>query len=63
MDLNTFTWFAVCLVVGLAAVAVTVHVLASDEGLARIRTKLRRRQSTTRSTPTLEGHHHDPNGH
>lgn len=63
MDSDTFTWFAVCLVAGLAALAVTAHVLATDEGLATIRVRLRRRRtvehSTERSTPTLEGDHHE----
>lgn len=63
MDLDTFTWFAVLLVAGLVALAVTAHVLATDEGLTTIRARLRRRRtvkhSTERFTPTLEGHDHE----
>lgn len=64
MNLNTFTGFAICLVLGLAALAVTVHVLATDEGLANLRARVRRTRDRRNSkhTTTLEGNDHD-DGH
>lgn len=57
MNLDTFTWFAVFLVLGLVVLAATVHVLATDEGLAEIRAKLRDRRGR-RTTTNPEGNHH-----
>lgn len=55
MALQIYTWFAVYLATGLAALALTAHVIATDEGLSQVRSILRRARGTAGTTPTLEG--------
>lgn len=63
MALQIYTWFAVYLTTGLAALAVTAYVIGTDEGLNRICTIVRRRRGEHTTTTTLEGHHHEHDSH
>ncbi|MQA78741.1 MAG: hypothetical protein GEV10_09740 [Streptosporangiales bacterium] len=59
MSLQIYTWLVLYLATGLATLAFTAHVIATDEGLTQVRRILRRARGTAGTTTTLEGHHHE----
>lgn len=44
--MHTFAWIALYLALGMTALAITGHVFATDEGIATIRARLRRKDTT-----------------